>query len=291
MAFDAKVFKILIASPGDVGEERNVLPEIINEWNAVNTDNTKYILMPVKWETHSAPLLGNRPQAIINQQLVRECDLLVGVFWTRIGTNTGVSISGTAEEIEQFVSLNKPVMLYFSQTPVDPDKIEIDQFAILRNFKEKMRLKGLTETYSSIPDFRQKFSRQLGINVGNIITNAGQTSKTQTTTASGKRTIASKATQPKVTINPLDTTKEKLTPQRVDEYLTKAVQSVTDETGWAGIAAVGSYLKTYTPIDYRDFGYDKLKGFLKSRKIFEIREHQKSPNAKNIDSAYIRLTK
>lgn len=291
MAFDAKVFKILIASPGDVGEERNVLPEIINEWNAVNTDNTKYILMPVKWETHSAPLLGNRPQAIINEQLVKECDLLVGVFWTRIGTNTGVSISGTAEEIEQFVSLNKPVMLYFSQTPVDPDKIEIDQFTILRNFKEKMRLKGLTETYSSIPDFRQKFSRQLGINVGNIITNSVQPSKPKTTTTAGKKTTASKAAPAKVTINPLYTTKEKLTPQRVDEYLTKAVQSVTDETGWAGIAAVGLYLKTYTPIDYHDFGFDKLKGFLKSRKIFEIKEHQKSPNAKNIDSAYIRLAK
>ena len=296
MAFDATVFKILSASPGDVGEERNVLPEIINEWNAVNTDNTKFILMPVKWETHSAPLLGQRPQSIINEQLVKDCDLLVGVFWTRIGTNTGVSISGTAEEIEQFVNLNKPVMLYFSQTPIDPDKIEIDQFTILRNFKEKMRLKGLTETYSSIPDFRQKFARQLGINVGNIITNSSVTTKqpvtTTTTTTKPNKTVkaTTKTTANNVTINPLDVAKEKLTPQRVDEYITKAVQSVMEENGWASISSVGLYLKTYTPIDYHDFGFDKLKGFLKSRKIFEIKEQQKSPNAKNIDSAYIRLS-
>src|ERR1700722_16239806 len=105
MSFVAKVFRILVASPGDVGEERNVIPEITNEWNAVNASGAEVVLMPVKWETHSAPLLGGRPQAIINEQLVKDCDMLVGVFWTRIGTNTGVSVSGTAEEIEQFVEL------------------------------------------------------------------------------------------------------------------------------------------------------------------------------------------
>jgi hypothetical protein len=60
MAFEAKVFRILVASPGDVGEERNVIPEIINEWNAVNDIRSENIMMPVKWETHSAPLLGDR---------------------------------------------------------------------------------------------------------------------------------------------------------------------------------------------------------------------------------------
>lgn len=286
MPFDGKIFRILIASPGDVGEERNVIPEIINEWNAINAFSTKVLLMPVKWETHSAPLLGDRPQAIINEQLVKECDLLVGVFWTRIGTNTGIAISGTAEEIEQFVSMNKPVMLYFSQSPVDPDKIDLDQFTILRGFKEKMRLKGLTETYANIPDFRQKFSRQLSINIGNIITalpdKPNATSSSKPAEEATKKVFA-------VTVQPVQQEKPKLTPNAVDEYLTKAVQVATDNTGWAGIAAVGLYLKTYTPIDYKEFGFDKLKAFLKSRKIFEIKEAQKSPNAKNIDSAFIRV--
>lgn len=285
MAFDAKVFRVLVASPGDVGEERNVIPEIINEWNAANAPSTKVLLMPVKWETHSAPLLGDRPQAIINEQLVKDCDLLVGVFWTRIGTHTGVSISGSAEEIEQFVALNKPVMLYFSQTPVDPDKIEIDQFTVLRTFKEKMRLKGLTEAYTSIPDFRQKFSRQLSINIGNLITALPEKSKTSPLNSKEIETTK----QILNSINPLEVVKENLTEQKVDEYLIKAVQNVTDETGWAEMAAVGLYLKTYTPIDYRNFGFDKLKAFMKSRKLFEVKVAQKSPNARNIDSAFIRL--
>lgn len=286
MAFDAKVFKVLIASPGDVGDERNVIPEIINEWNAINASVSKVVLMPIKWETHSAPLLGDRPQAIINQQLVKDCDILVGIFWTRIGTNTGISISGTAEEIEQFVSMKKPVMLYFSQALVEPDKIDIGQFTILKTFKEKMRLQGLTESYQNIPDFRQKFSRQLSINVSNIINSAIDTSK-QENESIEKPTKSKKKTEESVqivktiiepmTISPVEVTKETLTHEKVDEYLIKAVQSVANASGWARIAAVGSYLQTYTPLDYKEFNFPKLQAFLKSRKLFEFKEEKGHP--------------
>lgn len=290
MPFDANVFRVLIASPGDVGEERNVIPEIINEWNAVSAAQAKSILMPVKWESHSAPLLGNRPQAIINEQLVNECDLLVGVFWTRIGTHTGVSVSGTAEEIEQFVVQNKPVMLYFSQSPVDPEKIEIDQFTVLRAFKEKMRLKGLTESYSGIPDFRQKFSRQLAINLNSILTKAA------TDMAEKQKTVPKAKAAPVIVPNPPDASiaaevAANLSANQISDYLTRAVTTVAGPDGWAHVGAVGNYLKTYTPVDYHSLGFEKLNKFLESTKLFETRTEQKSARAKAVDSAYVRLIK
>ncbi|HNR17143.1 MAG TPA: OST-HTH/LOTUS domain-containing protein [Chitinophagaceae bacterium] len=286
MPFDAKIFKVLIASPSDVGEERTVIPELINEWNALNAVNTKFLLMPVKWETHSAPLLGNRAQAIINEQLVTDCDLLVGVFWTRIGTNTGLSISGTVEEIEQFVASKKPVMLYFSQSPIDPDRIDIEQFSVLKNFKEKMRLQGLIELYSNIPDFRQKFSRQLGINVGNIINNLlliNRNTKKEPSEALAKKIN-------KNNLSPI-TSKEQITSQKIDDYLIKACQSVSNKDGWANVAAVGRYLYTFTPVNYKELGYQKLSEFLKSRKLFEIKIEKvsKTSTLNNYDTAMIRL--
>lgn len=290
MSFDAKVFRVLIASPGDVGEERNVIPEIINEWNAVSAASAKSILMPVKWESHAAPLLGNRPQAIINEQLVNECDLLVGVFWTRIGTHTGVAVSGTAEEIEQFVALKKPVMLYFSQSPIDPEKIEIDQFTVLRSFKEKMRLVGLTESYSGIPDFRQKFSRQLAINLNSILAQAAtDIAERQKTTPKAKATLTIVPTPPEAPVASEATAK--LTSEKINEFLIKAVTTVADSDGWAHVAAVGNYLKTYTPVDYHNLGFEKLNKFLESTKLFETRIEQKSVRAKAVDSAYVRLIK
>jgi len=292
MAFDAKILRVLIASPGDVGDERNVIPEIINEWNAINSVISKVVLMPVKWETHSAPLMGDRPQAIINKQLVKDCDVLVGIFWTRVGTNTGVAISGTAEEIEQFVEMRKPVMLYFSQSPIEPDKIDVTQFTTLKNFKEKMRLLGLTESYSGIPDFRQKFSRQLSINIGNLVNTAVEEAATPTAKKTTKvppskttRAKEKKVDQTKIeatTINPINVPKEKLTSDIVDAYLIKAVQSVANPNGWARIAAVGQYLHTYTPIDYRDYNFPKLQAFLKSRKLFEFKDEKSHPILKII---------
>ena len=289
MSFDAKIFKVLVASPGDVGEERNLIPELINEWNTINASRSKVLLMPIKWETHSAPLMGDRPQAIINDQLVKDCDILVGVFWTRIGTNTGIAISGTAEEIEQFVELGKPVMLYFSQSPIEPDKIDIGQFTTLKAFKEKMRIQGLTESYHSLPDFRQKFSRQLSINVGNIINaaienkSATSESKTKTKPTRKKPSNLSKTVIEPTTISPVEKAKEDLTSDQVDEYLVKSVQSVSNSDGWARIAAVGAYLQTYTPVDYRDFNFPKLQGFLKSRKLFEFKEEKGAPYSENFD--------
>ncbi|MER8886714.1 hypothetical protein [Mesorhizobium sp. M0678] len=172
MPFEAQVYKILVASPGDVEDERRAIPEVIAEWNHINADAKKVVLLPIKWETHSAPMMGGRPQAIINEQVVRGCDMLIGVFWTRIGSPTGVSESGTVEEIEWFIKNGKPLMLYFSSKPVDAKKLDLDQYRSLRQFEEKMQKMGLTGSYENITDFREKLFRQISINIEHLISGA-----------------------------------------------------------------------------------------------------------------------
>lgn len=171
MSFEAKVFKVLIASPGDVEEERIAIPQIISEWNNNNAESNNVVLLPVKWETHSAPLLGDRAQGIINNQIVTSCDMAVGVFWTRLGSPTGVSESGTAEEIEWFINNEKPVMIYFSSRSIDPNKLDIDQYKALKEFEKKLRKIGLTGAYTNIADFKEQLLRQLSINVRNLLEN------------------------------------------------------------------------------------------------------------------------
>lgn len=181
-------------------------------------------------------------------------------------------------------------MLYFSQSPVDPEKIDIDQFTVMRSFKEKMRLKGLTESYSGIPDFRQKFSRQLAINLNSILTQVA-------TALTDQRQTATKAKSPKSVVPaPLDLlfvadSAASLTPDHINEYLVKAVTSVAGSDGWADVAAVGNFLKIYTPIDYHVLGFNKLNKFLESTKLFETKVAQKSARAKAVDVAYVRLVK
>lgn len=165
MAFDAKVYKVLVASPGDVDEERQAIPEVIARWNNVNSESIGVVLLPVKWETHSAPLMGGRAQGVINSQLVTTCDMAIGVFWTRLGSPTGVSESGTAEEIEWFIENEKPVMVYFSSRSIDPSKLDIDQYKALKEFEKRMQKIGLTGAYTNITDFKEQLLNQLSINV------------------------------------------------------------------------------------------------------------------------------
>ncbi|PXF64347.1 hypothetical protein [Kangiella spongicola] len=161
MAYQATVIPVMIASPGDVAEERELIRNIIHDWNDVNAENSNVMLSGIGWETHSSPELGARPQELINKRILKNCDLLIGVFWTRLGTPTGKSSSGTVEEIEEHVAAGKPAMIYFSSKPVAPQSIDTEQFAKVQEIKQKWMPQGLIETYDNLEEFQKKLSKQL----------------------------------------------------------------------------------------------------------------------------------
>ena len=159
--YRARVFNVMLASPGDVAPERRAARDVVHEWNSIHSASRGIVILPTGWETHSSPLLGDRPQAIINEQVLKHSDLLVAVFWTRLGTATGQALSGTVEEIESHISLGRPVMIYFSAAPVILDSVDHEQYRALQEFKREISSRGLFESYDSLSEFREKFSRQL----------------------------------------------------------------------------------------------------------------------------------
>jgi hypothetical protein len=161
LSFPSTAYRILIASPSDMSEERRIAAEVINEWNALHASAEGIVLLPIAWETHAMPETGVRPQDAINRQLVAECDLLLGLFWTKLGTSTGVAASGTLEEIDQFVKSNRPAMLYFSRRPIDPTRIDQEQHARLRQFREETYQKALTGSFASLDELRGILLRDL----------------------------------------------------------------------------------------------------------------------------------
>lgn len=161
MPFNTDTYRVLIASPSDLAEERQVATEAINEWNAQHAATESVILLPIKWETHAMPQLGIRSQDVINRQLVQECDILVGMFWTKIGTKTGVSELGTVEEIDQFVNAGKPTLLYFSSRPINPNRIDMKQHRKLRKFKDETYTKALVGGFSDLEELKNTLNRDL----------------------------------------------------------------------------------------------------------------------------------
>jgi len=163
------MFRILIASPSDCIHERRIIPQVIHIWNAVNSRRAGAIIEPVMWETHTRPELGDRPQGVVNRQIVEDCDILVGTFWTRLGTPTGEAESGTAEEIERFLEAGKPVMLYFSSAPVVPDSIDPEQYQALTEYRRRLEKDGLISTYDSEANLREQFQRHLASQMAEIL--------------------------------------------------------------------------------------------------------------------------
>lgn len=161
MSYTATVVTVMIASPSDVQKERDAIRQLIHEWNDLHSKTEAIVLLPLGWETHAAPTMGDRPQALINKQVLADADLLVAVFWTRLGSPTGKAASGTVEEIEEHISAGKPAMLYFSNADVPRAQIDHEQDKALDEFKQSCRPRGLVEEYRDLPDFKEKFRSHL----------------------------------------------------------------------------------------------------------------------------------
>lgn len=161
MTYQAAVFNVMIASPSDVASERAQVRAVIDEWNAIHSFTRKIVLLPLGWETHASPQMGAFPQTIINEQVLAKADIVIGIFWTRIGTQTEEYDSGTVEEIERHIDAGKLAMLYFSNSPVEPDSVEPEQYRKLKEFRQSCKDRGLYEPYNGVSEFHKALNRHL----------------------------------------------------------------------------------------------------------------------------------
>lgn len=154
-------FNLFLASPGDVKLERELVKEVIDELNigycAINNCNINLIT----WENRSIPEIGAEPQKIINSQLLSEhnIDILIGIFWHRIGSKTSTHVSGSVEEISTLIEqkeirqIDTDIMIYFkSSTPMALDEIDTAQLQSLREYKKEIGQIGLYRDYRKLDE-------------------------------------------------------------------------------------------------------------------------------------------
>jgi hypothetical protein len=83
------------------------------------------------------------------------------MFWSRLGTDTGVAVSGTVEEVDRFVAAGKPAMLYFSTRAISTAKLDPRQSAKLKRFKTKTYKDSLVGSFAGPAELKIVLIRDL----------------------------------------------------------------------------------------------------------------------------------
>lgn len=135
-------YKVFLASPSDVQDERDSIDEVINELNLTFGKQQDIHLELLKWETHSAPAIAiNHPQEIINTDLGKDYDLFIGLIWKKFGTPTNEADSGTEEEfLNAYNRFAKnpnslQILFYFNSKPVSMNDMNPEQLLKIKNFR------------------------------------------------------------------------------------------------------------------------------------------------------------
>ena len=167
MARKETILNVLIASPGDVNEERDIILKVIDELNLIWSKNKNLRITPLCWEKNSYPDIGDDPQDVINKQFQDDYDIFIGVLWSRFGTPTGRANSGTEEEFDRAYAkyLRNPssikIMLYLKESSISFSEIDPDQISLIKNFKNKVKKNHLIFEFTQPEEFRNLLHRHL----------------------------------------------------------------------------------------------------------------------------------
>ncbi len=150
--FNANCYNIMIVSPSDVVDERKIIKKAIYRWNEINSKTRKIVLLVSGWDINAHPDSGTHPQTSLNQQILKEADFVIAVFWNKIGTPTEEYPSGSIEEIMRHMAEGKKAFIYFSNRPVQRHQIDEEQSKKLDSFKEKIHKVAFYKEFSTLEE-------------------------------------------------------------------------------------------------------------------------------------------
>ncbi len=167
-----QLFRILLAAPSDVIEEQALVADAINDWNVQHGDSLEARVELMNWRTHAHPEAGRRPQAILNRQFADRADIVLAIFWRRLGSPTGKASSGTVEEIERAQRRSKKVMVYFSQRAGIEEPLDRREQSRIQRFKLKLGRNALYGSYGSVQEFETAVRKDLALVMREVVEDA-----------------------------------------------------------------------------------------------------------------------
>ena len=159
-------YKVFLASPGDVKEERTIVKKVIDTYNQIRScDNIKLELLC--WEDSTHPSFGDYPQDVVNSQIGDDYDVFIGILWARFGSPTLKYESGTEEEFYRAYERYKnsdgiELMVYRKDESIPPSSIDVEQLQKVNRFTSKVgNLGGYYFTFTGKEQFQEILLKHL----------------------------------------------------------------------------------------------------------------------------------
>jgi len=126
-----------------------------HRWNVIYGRKFGANVMPLHWAKHAAAEYGVRPQEVLNKQLVEQADVVIALFWHRLGTDTGEAESGTVEEIEKADARGSHVAVLRCIRDIPAGDLDPEQIKRLDYYLASIQNKALVLEYSDENGLRQ----------------------------------------------------------------------------------------------------------------------------------------
>jgi tetratricopeptide (TPR) repeat protein len=159
--------RVVLLAPDDVENELETIRAVV-DWANQLLPRERLILW--HWQTEGTPGMHlDGPQGLADQQMeISAADLVIAVFWSRLGTPVQSDESGTAHELrlawESWRRTRKPdVWIYSCSRPVPQSMLEEeDQFPRLRRFLRSLPQEQSAREFESAEELQRKFAMHLG---------------------------------------------------------------------------------------------------------------------------------
>jgi hypothetical protein len=194
--YSAQIYPLLISSPADVSGDAGPVVDAVHRWNVIYGKKFGSNAMPLHWASHAAAEYGVRPQEALNKQLVEQADVVIALFWHRLGTDSGEAESGTVEEIEKADARGSHVAVLHCTRDIPSADLDPEQKKRLDVYLASIRDKALILEYSDENDLRQHVETILT----HVVSASSAQAEAQTETEPGEPTTA--ATEPPAQVWP-----------------------------------------------------------------------------------------
>ncbi len=176
-------FRVVVASPSDVFETRKVIFNAIGELNRI-LEVQNATIRGLGWEEYASPGISSEAQQVINEQILRDYDILVAIFGTKLGSPTKSESSGTVEEIEHAISKQNSemgkhrVQVYFCDKIESLSAVSVDELKRLADYRESLNARGvLYQVYKNEDDLQREVRINLQRPISDYLQRTEQNSK------------------------------------------------------------------------------------------------------------------